>query len=445
MTRWIGTARTAALVVAVGAGSALAQAPAGTAAPAAVAQSGNVIFFHPDGAGVNHWGAARIAFAGPDGELNWDRLPSIGVYTGHMTDRLTGTSNGGATVHAYGVKVAADSFGKNGTGPVMRADGQPATSIARDALAAGKALALVQSGAIYEPGTAAFVASVDDRDDTAAIAQQVIESGAAVIMAGGEAVLLPEGVEGRHGMGTRTDGLDLIARARERGYTVVYTRDELMALDPAATDRVLGVFAEVHTFNDQPFERNAIDGLPTYVETAPTIGEMTEVALQIVSRDPEGFLAVVEEEGTDNLANNMNAAGSLEALRRADLAIGVMRDFVAANPETLLVTTADSEAGGMQVVSGSLAAGEGAAVASTTDGGGILHGQTGYLGNVFMSAPDAQGVRLPFAIAWIGENDVAGGILVRAEGLNADRVTPLMDNTDVNALMRETLFGATSN
>ena len=65
---------------------------------------GNVIFFHPDGMGVNTWGAVRMMTVGPDGRLNWDRIPHMAVYTGHMKDRLTSTSHGGATTHAYGVR-----------------------------------------------------------------------------------------------------------------------------------------------------------------------------------------------------------------------------------------------------------------------------------------------------------------------------------------------------
>ena len=414
-----------------------------TAAPVAAQQTGNVIFFHPDGTGLNHWGAARMHVAGPDGELNWDRLPGLGVYTGHMSDRLTGTSHGGATVHAYGVKVVNDSFGLNGTETITAASGQQ-MSIAQEALEAGRAVGLIQSGHIAEPGTAVFVASSEARSNTDEIAQQVIESGAQVIMAGGERFLLPEGTEGRHGPGERADDVNLIERAEELGYTIVYTRDELMDLDTGEVERVLGVFAHNHTFNDQERERNLIDGLPTYSETAPTIGEMTEVALAILSRSETGFFAVIEEEGTDNIANNMNAAGTLEALRRADEAVGIIHNFVEENPDTLMLLTADSDAAGLQVVSGSLAP-EGGPVAAVTNGGGILHGQQGSFGDVFMSAPDSQGVSHPFGIAWVGYNDVAGGILVRAAGLNHELVTPLMDSTDVYKLKHRTLFGTALN
>ncbi|MEL6737117.1 MAG: alkaline phosphatase, partial [Pseudomonadota bacterium] len=279
-----------------------------SAAPAKSAPTGNVIFFHPDGTGVNHWTAARIAHKGPDGTLNWDKLPALGVYTGHMKTRLTGTSHGGATVHAYGVKVHHDSFGLDREAPITAASGKQ-LSIAREAMAAGKAVGLIQTGHIAEPGTAVFVASAKKRSDRVGIAAQVIESGAQVIMAGGERYLLPEGTEGFHGKGTRTDGMNLIAKARQLGYTIVYNATQLAAVDLAATDKLLGVFAHNHTFNDRPRERNLLAGDPTYVDGAPSIAQMLAAALPILSRNEKGFLAVVEEEGTDNLANAMNAFG----------------------------------------------------------------------------------------------------------------------------------------
>ncbi|MEM8878122.1 MAG: alkaline phosphatase [Pseudomonadota bacterium] len=407
--------------------------------PALAQDTGNVIFFHPDGTGVNHWLAARMHTVGPDGELNWDRLPAMGVYTGHMADRVTGTSHGGATVHAYGVKVVGNSFGMNGTEELTAASGRD-MSIAEEAMAAGKAVALVQSGHISEPGTAAFVASNKSRSNTREIAQSVIESGAQVIMAGGERFLLPEGVHGRHGPGQREDDVNLIERAEELGYTIVYTRDELMALNLDDVDRLLGVFAHNHTFNDQERERNIIDGVPTYWEHAPTIAEMTEVALEIVSRNEDGFFAVIEEEGTDNIANNMNAAGTLEALARADAAVGSILDFMEDRDDTMLLMAADSDAGGLQVVMQ-----EEGAVDATTRGGGILHGVQGTFGDAFETKPDRNGNTHHFGIAWVGYNDVAGGILVRAAGLNTDLIEPLMDSTEVYSVMHQTLFGAPAN
>ncbi|MEM8818327.1 MAG: alkaline phosphatase [Pseudomonadota bacterium] len=403
--------------------------------PVAAQDTGNVIFLHPDGTGVNHWLAARMHTVGPDGELNWDKLPALGVYTGHMADRVTGTSHGGATAHAYGIKVVADSFGMNGKEALTAASGKK-MSVAQEAMAAGKAVALVQSGHIAEPGTAVFVASNKSRRNAADIARQVIESGAQVIMAGGERLLLPVGTEGRHGPGKRKDGLNLIERAQELGYEVVFTRDELMALDLANVDKLLGVFAHNHTFNDQERERNLIEGKPTYWDHAPSLAEMSEVALEIVSRDEDGFFAVIEEEGTDNIANNMNAAGTLEALRRADAAVGTVLEFLEGRDDTLLLMTADSDAGGLQVYRQ-----EEGPVAATTRGGGVLHGVQGAFGDAFETAPDRNGNTLFYGIAWTGYSDVAGGILVRGAGFNSELIRPLMDSTDVYSVMHQTLFG----
>ena len=402
--------------------------------------TGNVVFFHPDGTGVNHWTAARMHVVGPDGTLNWDRLPEIGVYKGHMSDNLTSTSHGGATTHAYGVKVKADSYGKDGKETLTAASGRQ-LSIAEEAMEAGKSVALVQTGHLAEPGTGAFVASVDDRDMKFEIAQQVIESGARVIMGGGERYLLPKGVDGRHGPGMRSDGVNLIERAKKMGYTVVYTREEMMSVDTNSVDKLLGVFAHDDTYNDQPHERNVIEGKPHYVESAPTIAEMAEVSLSIVSRDEDGFFAVVEEEATDNFPGYTNAAGHLEALKRADKAAGVLLDFIEGNPDTLVLNTADSDASGVQVFTDEDGLTDDGYVKATTDEGGVLKGQQGALGEVFLAAPNAQGERLPYALAFTGGSDVAGGQLVRAAGFNSELVQPLMDNSDMYSIMYQTLFG----
>ena len=55
------------------------------------------IFYHPDGTSAGHWDLARILYYGPDGSLNWDRLPQMAAYRGHLRDSLTSSSNGGAS------------------------------------------------------------------------------------------------------------------------------------------------------------------------------------------------------------------------------------------------------------------------------------------------------------------------------------------------------------
>jgi alkaline phosphatase len=118
----------------------------------------SVVFLHPDGMGANTWAVVRTALHGPDGRLNWDRFPHAAVYLGHMKDALAATSHGGATVHAFGVKVPANSYGMDGTGPVTSRSGQP-MSLLLEARASGRAVGIVNSGTITEPGTGAWPVS----------------------------------------------------------------------------------------------------------------------------------------------------------------------------------------------------------------------------------------------------------------------------------------------
>ncbi|MGF1480786.1 MAG: alkaline phosphatase [Cyanophyceae cyanobacterium] len=447
-------------------------------APEPTADTGNVIFIHPDGTSPSHYAAARFASVGTDGRLNWDQMSDAGVYLGHIDDRLVATSNAGAVVHAYGVKPFAGSYGfdapiAEGGEEIVSLSGKPIT-IMQEAQEAGKAVGVINSGFIAEPGTGVFLADADDRGQTEEITAEILDSGAEVILGAGETDYLPEGTVGVFGEeGTRTDGRNLIEEAEAAGYTVVFTREELMAVDPAQTERLLGIFAASDTYNDT-FEDNLRDqglveddgdlilyGQPPLNPNPPTIAEMTEVALPILDRDPDGFMLTLEEEATDNFGNSNNAAGTIEAAIRADEAIGLALDFVDnTDPNTLVLTAADSDAGGLEVDDVPLdgfgdvpnpdatlrVQAETVAFGDDADGVPVQVDDTDGSNNdnfepFVTGAPDADGDIFDFGVAWASLTDVNGGIVSKAYGLNSEELPATADNTDMYRLMYETLFG----
>jgi alkaline phosphatase len=275
------------------------------------AAAGSVIFLHPDGAGLNHWGAARLYFKGPDGSLKWDRLPHMAVYRGHMSNVITGTSNGGATTHAFGYKVDGfGSFGRDGDRELareIRSLSGYAGSLMREAAGAGIPVGVVNDGHIGEPGTGAFLAEVGNRDNRQEIVRQMIQGRPGrndatpwVIMGGGEADTLPAGATLTHRnvnrergappngrTSLRTDALDLQADWNAKGsgnlsndplqhddYVVVRTRAEFERLRRALegnrryAPRVLGLFAFHDLFNDRD-EQSLIDRGFVRPEIAP--------------------------------------------------------------------------------------------------------------------------------------------------------------------------------
>lgn len=403
---------------------------------------GNVIFIHPDGTSLAVWNAVRLLYVGPDNQLNWDKLPNIGIYLGHMSNSLTATSNGGGTIHAYGVKVGVGAYGTddNLEKPVSRSGKR--LSIIQEAMSAGIKTGLVNSGSIIEPGTGAFVVTVPSRKEDEEIAKQTIFSGVDVIMYGGEEWLLPKGTSGFHAKdGKRSDGLNLIEEANKLGYKIIYNRDQLLNI-PANTDKVLGIFSEDHTFNDKPEQEQNRLGLKNYKPGVPTLAEMTEAAIKILSRDNRQFLLVVEEEGTDNFGNKNNARGTLEALKRADEALGVALKYIESNPKTLLITCSDSEAGGMEAISYTEEYFPfDKPISKLAPNGAPYDGVDGPESFPFRSKPDRLGRTFPFVISWSTTDDVCGSVLVRAAGLNSENVKGSVDNTDIYKFMYLTLFG----
>jgi len=401
-------------------------------------KTGNVIFIHPDGTALADWNALRIIDVGPDNEINWDKISGIGLYQGHIKNRITSSSNAGATVHAYGVKVNIDAFGMDGDEIPLSRSGKR-MSIMQEAMQNKIFTGIINSGSIVEPGTAIFVASEKKRSMSESITKKVIESNADLVFSGGEEWMLPKGTAGKFvDSGKRTDGIKLIETAKKLGYKIVYTKDELNSLSPQEK-KVLGVFAAVNTFNDKTEEDQKKDGLKNYSDTSPTLKEMVDYALKFFSNKGQ-FILVVEEEGTDNFGNKNNANGKLDALKRADDAIGSALEFLKQNPNTLIITAADSEAGGMEIIgAGSL--NENQPLPKFDNNGAPIDGIDGSGTLPFISAPDKNGNRFPFGIAWSTGEDVTGSVIARAEGMNSDRMKGKIDNTDIYRIMYLTLFG----
>jgi alkaline phosphatase len=420
------------------AGSNTATELAAGVSPAAEAPR-SAIFVHPDGMGANTWSATRLLHVGPDGRLAWDQLPAVAIYVGPSLDAVEQSSNGGATTHAYGVRARLASFGQiDGQVPVA-ASGQR-LSLMREAQAAGKAVALINTAAITEPGTAVFLASVPRRGDYEAIAVQLLEARPEILLGGGERFFLPRGVQGRHGPGMRRDGRNLVEEARAAGYAVVFTREELAAL-PADVTRVFGLFASEDTFNEMDEAGLAAARLQPFQPQAPRVDEMLAFALERLRGAPQGYFIVAEEEATDNLSGENNAIATLEAAIGADRAIALALAEAKANPALTVVVASDSDNGGMNATSDDLGdpADPPRRLPRRTEGGSPIDGDPS--GRPFLAAPDRHGVRLPFYVTWSSDSDSAGGTVVRGIGPGAGVITGTVDATAVYHALHAGLFG----
>ncbi|NEP62917.1 MAG: alkaline phosphatase, partial [Symploca sp. SIO2G7] len=194
-------------------------------------------------------------------------------------------------------------------------------------------------------------------------------------------------------------------------------------------------------YHDLSEEELAELGLDNYLDSAPSVAEMTEFALRRLQKNPNGFLLVIEEEGTDNMCNRRNASGCLEAMKRADDAIGVIQAHLERSPSTFMVMASDSNANGPQVLHAPITLDELAASDAFT--GSAIDGISGTGSAPFVAEPDAQGNRYAFAIGWASGFDVGSGVIARGAGLDAEQHFPPtgIDNTDIYRMLYYTLFG----
>ncbi len=300
-------------------------------ATAQMAPSGHVrsiILMIGDGMGVGQIEAARWTLVGPNGDLIMDKLTVQDGWA--RTDELSGlTTDSAAAITA----IATGHKTRNGYLSVD-ADGEPLTTILEMAQAAGKAVGLVTSVPLAHATPAGFAAHNRDRNQYTTIAEDMHEAGVDVLLGGGAEHFLPYRTTcGCGWSGWRTDGRDLVAEAESVGYVFACDTQGLAEIDTSTVDRLLGLFA------DEEMHR----------PLSPSLAEMTRVAIEILSRDPDGFFLMVEGGLIDWVCHDNDAEAAIELTIGFDAAVGIALEYVRVAGDTLLVVTADHETGGMSV------------------------------------------------------------------------------------------------
>ncbi len=137
-------------------------------------------------------------------------------------------------------------------------------------------------------------------------------------------------------MGSRIDNRHLIndwtskMERDKKKYKFLWNADDLRNLDVNAYDHVLGLFSYDHL----QFE------LLRNKDKEPSLSEMTEKAIKILSRNPNGFFLLVEGARIDHGHHNSQAKISLHEFAEFDESIRVGLKLTSLN-NTQITVTAD--------------------------------------------------------------------------------------------------------
>lgn len=253
--------------------------------------------------------------------LALDSLLRGAVKTSSASRRITDSAAG----------AVAYSSGINTTNRYVGVDtlGAPVGTLLEAAEAEGMATGVVSTSYITDATPAAFYAHSVSRYAKSLISAQLLERGIEVILGGGQQHFLPQGSGG-----TREDGRNLLVEAESLGYALVTTPEALA--DAAAP--VLGLFAP--EMMAMEIDREADE---------PSLVAMTQRALDLLGGASEGFVLIVETEGTDNAGHYHDPAALAREVLSYDAALAVALDFARTDGETLVVALSDHETGGLGV------------------------------------------------------------------------------------------------
>lgn len=327
-----------------------------SAPPPASPHPKNIIFFLGDGMGINTLTAARIYAVGEDGNLTLDTLPESAFVKTFSNDAQTTDSAAAMSAYMTGKKVnngvlsmsgdtraiepAADS---NGNTTVGRCSGGTAlATLGELAKQRGMAVGVVTTTRVTDATPGAVYAHVCHRAMETDIAAALVPGGAGYNSALGTGldVLLGGGTKTFMGTaqgGIRTDGRDLLAELRAKGYRTVQNSSALDAVDASSGAPLVGLFAPENLSYDAARDPARDPGLAA----------MASKAIGVLSHNPKGFFLVVEGGLIDLALHDTNAKRALQEVASFDntikATIAQMRLRDPGLKNTLIVVTADHD------------------------------------------------------------------------------------------------------
>lgn len=209
---------------------------------------------------------------------------------------------------------------------------KPIANILEGAKRLGKATGIVATSEIQHATPAAFSSHVINRNHYSDIAEQQVYQGMEVVLGGGKASL----TAGNH-KDARNDDEDLIKVIKDKGYDFVKNKQDLMS---SKSNKIWGAFASHSMTYSIDRDKNS---------TEPSLGQMTKKAIEVLSRNRDGFFLMVEGSKGDWAAHNNDPIGLISETLAFDAAVQEAVSFAKKNGNTLVIAVADHGNSGLRM------------------------------------------------------------------------------------------------
>ena len=271
-------------------------------------QAKNVILFVGDGMSLQAREMARILSKGmTNGKYNdllaMEKMPHNCLITTSGYDSLTTDSANSASAYATGHKSVVNSMGvyeDSTADPFDDPRVENITEIVKRSR--GMSVGIITQAESTDATPAAMVGHTRRRANQDYLASEYLEDyhRPDVIMGGGLQRYIPQGEEGSK----RHDNQNVVQEFKDKGYTYATTSKEMMA---APSDKpLLGLFHKgtMNVYIDREMLKNP-EVLGKYTDQ-PNLVNMTKKSLDILSRNPNGFFAMIEGASIDKQLHAMD-------------------------------------------------------------------------------------------------------------------------------------------
>ena len=271
-------------------------------------QAKNVILFVGDGMSLQAREMARILSKGmTNGKYNdllaMEKMPHNCLITTSGYDSLTTDSANSASAYATGHKSVVNAMGvyeDSTADPFDDPRVENITEIVKRSR--GMSVGIITQAESTDATPAAMVGHTRRRANQDYLASEYLEDyhRPDVIMGGGLQRYIPQGEEGSK----RHDNQNVVQEFKDKGYTYATTSKEMMA---APSDKpLLGLFHKgtMNVYIDREMLKNP-EVLGKYTDQ-PNLVNMTKKSLDILSRNPNGFFAMIEGASIDKQLHAMD-------------------------------------------------------------------------------------------------------------------------------------------
>ncbi|NIX77533.1 alkaline phosphatase [Microvirga terricola] len=303
----------------------------------------NVILFVGDGLSVPHRTAARILSKGIvegkyNGELAMDEMPHMALVSTSGTDSVVTDSANAMSAYTTGHKSCVNALGVYCAKNKSTLDHPKVETIGELAKRrnGGMSVGVVSNSEIEDATPAGMVSHTRRRADFNDIVKMFYDVKPDVILGGGSPNFLAKSTPGSK----RTDEDDYIKKFEADGYKFVSTKQEMQAAAKAGSSKVLGLF---NTGNiDGALDLKILKkGTVSKFPDQPDLVEQTKAALDVLSKNPNGFMLMVESARIDKYAHSLDAERTIYDTIMLDNAVKAAKDFVANRDDTLIIVVGD--------------------------------------------------------------------------------------------------------